>query len=112
MATSTEHKVRPLSAVESELDRTSRGNPSILARKNIADDTSSGNMVGWVIFAIVIIVGGYLFYSYQSPSITVTPTINKTDVAPTTIAPVPAVPPASTTVTPPAATPPATTTTP
>ena len=112
MATATEHKVRPLSADDSELDRTSRDNPPILARKNIADHTSSGNMVGWVIFAIVIIAGGYLLYSYQSPSITVTPTTTKTDVAPPAIAPAPGVPPASTTVTPPAATPPATTTTP
>ena len=112
MATSTEHKVRPLSAVESELDRTSRDNPPILARRNIADHTSSGNMVGWAIFAIVIIAGGYLFYSYQSPSITVTPTTTKTDVAPPAIVPAPAVPPASTTVTPLVATPPATTTTP
>ena len=112
MATSTEHKVRPLSAVESELDRTSRDNPQILTRKNKTPDTSPGNIVSWAIFAIVIIAGGYLFYSYQSPSITVTPTTTKTDVAPPAIAPAPAVPPASTTVTPPAATPPATTTTP
>ena len=104
MATSTEHKVRPLSAVESELDRTSRDNPPILARRNLADHTSSGNMVGWAIFAIVIIAGCYLFYTYQSPSITVTPTTTKTDVAPPAVAPAPAVPPASTTVTPPATT--------
>ena len=112
MATSTEYKVRPPSAVESELDRTSRANPQILARKNKADGTSSGNTVGWAIFAIVVIAGAYLFYSYQSPSTTVTPTMTKTDVAPPIIAPAPAVPPASTTVTPPAAKPPVTTTTP
>ena len=131
MVTSTEHKVRPLSAVDSELDRSSRDNPPMLARKNKANDTTAGNMVGWVVLAIVVIFGGYLFYSYQSPLTPVPATTTKIEAAPPATAPAPAVPPASSSVTPKAdaptappadapvtppaagtATPPATTTTP
>ena len=58
MATSTEHKVHPLSAVDSELEGRSRDNPQKLERQNQADDTSYGKMIGWVILAIVVVVGG------------------------------------------------------
>jgi hypothetical protein len=123
MVTSTEHRVRPTSTVESELDRTSWTKPATAPRTQNEDDKQTGSNFVYAILAFAVLGGGYLFYTYEWPAPSVTPAITKTDIAPSAIAPTPAVPSASTTVTPPAVapvtppaagtvTPPATTTTP
>lgn len=123
MVTSTEHKVRPTSTVESELGRTSWTKPATAPRSQNEDDKQTGSNFVYAIMALALLGGGYLFYTYEWPTPSLAPAITKTDIAPPVTAPTPAVPPASTTVTPPAVapvtppaagttTPPATTTTP
>jgi hypothetical protein len=120
MLTPTEHKVRPSSAVGSNIGANTwtKSTPGTRSRNEVVKKPGS-NFV-YVILALAVLIGAYFIYASERP---LAPVATKTEINPPVIVPTPNVPAPSTTVTPsvvtpatpPAAstaTPPATTTTP
>ncbi len=89
MVTSTNQKPRPMSAVDPILERDGvRNEPSNVRIEN-GIKNKGGNTFAFVALALIVLFGGYMFYSYSTSGNSVSSTTNKTDVVPPAAAPVP-----------------------
>lgn len=89
MATSTNQKPRPISAIDPELEQDAlrKSQPDIRIRNDVQN--RSGNTFAYVILALVLLFGGYMLYSYNSTGNPVDTITNKTDILPPASAPLP-----------------------
>jgi zona occludens toxin (predicted ATPase) len=97
MVISTNQKPRPMSAVDPTLEQDSmrQAPPDIRVRNSVQN--KGGNTFAYVILALVLLFGGYMLYNYNSTGTSINTVSDKTEVAPSTAAPVP---PAATDVSP------------